>query len=92
MLAEAVHQYLHNCQDFEPITQIGGETDKSIVLRSPSTFEPDEKSFALQSDMGCDMNLDLGHKDASQVYQMLRKIPYHAGKEFKEIWKRDAAE
>ena len=38
------------------------------------------------------LNLALGHEDASQVYQMLGKIPYHAGKEFKEIWKKDAAE
>jgi hypothetical protein len=57
-----------------------------------SVFQPAEESVALQSELDCEVSLALGHKDASKVYQMLRKIPYHAGKEFKEIWKRDAAE
>ena len=91
MLAEVVHQYLNNCQDFEPITHVGHESEKSYLVPR-STFEPAEESAAKQSKLDCEVNLALSHKDASQVYQMLGKIPYHAGKEFKEIWKKDAAE
>ena len=62
VLAEAVHQYLHNCQDFEPITPVGRETEKSLVPRS--TFEPAEESVALQSELdaclGYDMDSEAG--------------------------------